>query len=466
MKNITPPKISSSRNKLSSKNNPLDTAANLAEKRLKAGIEHNDPYNSLIGDVAGQFHDKLKGSANDFDSVASGFFEGIQNVTKFNKMFENDKKYKEYQGVLNYFQEVNNEKLKQQQYHDKLENAQEQLRPMALAYFGNQKKDPQSAFISGQKMWNKYAELTGDTGKFLGWTPLDQNIAMIEHDGEVELLDIRPLLLGDQYSENQIAALDQDYQNKIQDERLENQRKYELEERKVGNQDRLTSAQIQKINSDIEHNPTRIDNSVLRNEIAAKNYELKKEQFETKHADILIPQIESYQRFNKIADRAKEVINRNPGILNSLTSVAWKRIDEPGYLDTAVKNFAQTIDSQGADDYSILLKYIAQMKTARIGKLVRPNMFMDKLVSENLPNEQMTSKSFLKALNELQEETIDGLSLSKKRLGEVSKRYSALVDDEESMTTSIPGNSAAKNLSTEELKRMRMEQIKTMYSPQ
>lgn len=355
MREVKPPKISSSRNKLSSKTNPLDTAANLAEKRLKAGIENSAPYNTLIGDVAGQLSEGFKGD-NDFDSIASGFFQGIQNVTKFNKMFENDKKYQEYQKVLDYFQQVNNQKLQQQQYHDKLENAQEQLRPMALAYFGNQKKDPQTAFISGQQMWNKYKELTGEPGEFLGWTPLDQNIAMIKgNDGEVELLDIRPLLLGDQYTENQIAALDQDYLNKLQEERQRYDQEMALEDRKVRSGEALNrkrmdvyDAQINKLNpveqQSVAASETPEDENIVPLEKMGKKFAEEWQKMAAKEISqvplnrrALTTTKEMRKIFKKYPDIGSSFVNvlLNGGSIKGWLNVIGKKISDQGELAAA-----------------------------------------------------------------------------------------------------------------------------------
>lgn len=355
MKKVNPPKISSSRNKLSSKTNPLETAASLAEKRLKGGQENYDPYNSVIGEVSGQLSEGLRGPKNDIGSFASGLFQGINNVTKFNKMFENDKKYQEYQKVMNYFQEVNNQKLQQQEYHDKLENVQEQLRPLALAYFGNQKKDPQTAFISGQQMWNKYTDLTGETGKFLGWTPLDQNIAMIERDGEVELLDIRPLLLGDQYTENQIAALDQDYQNKIQEERQRYDQEMALEDRKVRSGEALNrkrmdvyDAQINKLNpvepQSVAASETPEDENIVPLEKMGKKFAEEWQKMAAKEISqvpmnrrALTTTKEMRKIFKKYPDIGSSFVNvlLNGGSIKGWLNVIGKKISDQGELAAA-----------------------------------------------------------------------------------------------------------------------------------
>lgn len=357
MKKVNPPKISSSRNKLSSKTNPLETAATLAEKRLKGGQENYDPYNSVIGEVSGQLSEGLKGPKNDIGSFASGLFQGINNVTKFNKMFESDKKYQEYQKVLDYFQEVNNQKLQQQQYHDKLENAQEQLRPMALAYFGNQKKDPQTAFISGQQMWNKYKELTGEPGEFLGWTPLDQNIAMIQHDGEVDLLDIRPLLLGDQYTENQIAALDQDYQNKLQEERQRYDQEMALEDRKVRSGEALNrkrmdvyDAQINKLNTaepqPIAENETPEDDNIVPLEKMGKKFAEEWQKMAAKE----ISQIPMNERALETTGEMRKVFKKYPNIGSSFVNVLLNGGSMKGWINAIGRQISNKEELAAAEE--------------------------------------------------------------------------------------------------------------------
>lgn len=343
MKNIKPPKISLSKNRLSSKKNPLETGAHLAEQRLKGDIEYTDPSNNLIGEIAGQLHEGFRGQKNDLDSIASGFFKGIQNVTKFNKMFENDKKYQEYQKVMDYFQEVNNQKVIQQQYHDKMEQAQEKLRPEALAYFQNTRKDPQTADISGRNMWDKYKELTGETGEWRGWTPMDQNIAMIEDEDGVHLIDIRPLLLGDQYTENEIATLGQDYQNRLQEERQRYDQEMALENRKVRSGEALNQKRMGVYDAQIN----KLNNEPFSAEVNGEGDEVPLARMGKKFADEWqktavkeISQIPINERAIGTVQEMKEVFNAYPEIGSSFLNLIVNDGNINGWFNTISRRFA------------------------------------------------------------------------------------------------------------------------------
>lgn len=234
MANIKPPPTY--KNRSSSKNDPINTALYLSEQRAKLH-DRAQPYD-VIGSVAANISNTLAGPNNNpqgWRGLVSGFAQGIAQGSQLSRAFQNEERAKAYEKALDYFEAVNQQKLQQQEYQDKLENAQKQITPDALAYLQNKQKDPQTSYIMGDRMWNKYSSLTGVDGKFLGVSPIDENVFMIQNADGLKLVDIRPLFLGDQYTQNAIASLDQDYQNKLQDQRLENQKYLDLEERKVQN---------------------------------------------------------------------------------------------------------------------------------------------------------------------------------------------------------------------------------------
>lgn len=275
MANIKPPRTQMNRS--SSKNDPINTALYLSEQRAKVH-DRAEPYD-VLGNIAANVSTTLGGPNNNpkgWRGLVSGLAQGIAQGSQLSRAFKNEERANAFEKVLDYFEAVNNQKLQQQQYFDKLENAQKQITPDALAYLQNKQKDPQTSYIMGDRMWNKYSSLTGVPGKFLGVSPIDENVFMIQNDDGLKLVDIRPLFFGDQYTQNAIASLDQDYQNKLQDQRIENERKYGLEERKVQSLENLSNkrgavldAQREKILASQNNNRSGInlDNEMPFNEM-------------------------------------------------------------------------------------------------------------------------------------------------------------------------------------------------------
>lgn len=334
MAKVTPPKVAS-RKDYSKTSDPYSNALSLAEKRYTAATSRVEPtdYN-LAGNIAGKISNNLKGSSNKWSKLLGGFAEGVETSAQFAKLFDDDKKYKAYENSLNFFEAANMAKLEQQQYHDKMQNAQQQLAPEALAYYQNRNKDPQTAQIAGSQMWLKWKDLTGSQGDFLGWLPTDENIAMIKMNDKVSMVDIRPLFFGDQYTQNEIATLGQDYQNRLQDERQENQRKYELEERKTSSLENVNNkrgalydTQAQKTLG--EANAGSPVESANANEVPLASMGKKFSEKWQESVAKEISQIPTNERTIETVEEMKDIFNKYPDIGTSfLNAVAGASSDE------------------------------------------------------------------------------------------------------------------------------------------
>lgn len=325
MANIKPPPTY--KNRSSSKNDPINTALYLSEQRAKLH-DRAQPYD-VIGSVAANISNTLAGPNNNpqgWRGLVSGFAQGIAQGSQLSRAFQNEERAKAYEKALDYFEAVNQQKLQQQEYQDKLENAQKQITPDALAYLQNKQKDPQTSYIMGDRMWNKYSSLTGVDGKFLGVSPIDENVFMIQNADGLKLVDIRPLFLGDQYTQNAIASLDQDYQNKLQDQRLENQKYLDLEERKVQNLESINNkrgalldAQTQKLRNDMSQG-NEVQSSA-ENQISTENGEvplssLGKEFSKEWQKKVLkeVDQIPTNRRTIEAIQEMKDIFNKYPNI--------------------------------------------------------------------------------------------------------------------------------------------------------
>lgn len=357
MKTIKPPKFSvGSFGKASSKNDPIATALYLAEQRSKLSERDDSPYGEMIGNVSSQLYENLGNKRGGWRSLVGGVLQGVKNSSDLSKLFNNQKKAEEFAKTLDYFQEINNAKLQQQQYYEQIENAQREMRPEVLAYFQNQKKDPQTADLSGRQMWDKYKSLTGVSGEWLGWMPLNENVAMIKDGDRIKQVDIRPLLLGDEYTTNEIATLGQDYQNKLQEQRQENDRKYELEARKVGSLERVNNKRSDLYNAQINALKPVSQQATLEGvqpEISNERGEIPLERMGKKFVDEWskvalkeINQIPTNRRAIETVREMRAIFDKYPEIGSSFLNAVSTASEDEGLKNIIARNISEFSDPE------------------------------------------------------------------------------------------------------------------------
>ncbi|MDW0271398.1 MAG: hypothetical protein QN834_08315 [Nitrososphaeraceae archaeon] len=188
----------------------------------------------LFADIGKSFSapgDRPRGGAR---NLGAGFAKGLEYGSKSNAIAERKDNFNKYENVMNYLQEVNNSTIEQNQWHEKREGARKEMMPQVLAYMDNiDRLDPQSQRIMAQDMLGQYGESIGEDFKLSSIDGSNPFLMTVQSEKGQQLFDLRSLFAGDEAMQQSIAMKMPEYQMKLQEERQNKQREFELKQDKI-----------------------------------------------------------------------------------------------------------------------------------------------------------------------------------------------------------------------------------------
>ncbi len=236
--------------KISTKRDPLTAAIGLMGESRKLA-EGRKSSADIVGNIAEQSHNSLGGSTQGWRSIASGFTQGLKNASDLAGIHENDKIYKEHQKVIDYFMDINNQSLVDNEEHRVEEKAKKAIVPDFWGYKEAQKlgADPQTSLDIINKMAEKVGEITGKRIHFKSGLSNDSD-SFVTDDGEI--VNIPAWIFGEQYTNGALGSIDPEYQLQLQEQRNRFQEKQALEERKVRSYEDVNRGRLNKYEAETE----------------------------------------------------------------------------------------------------------------------------------------------------------------------------------------------------------------------
>jgi hypothetical protein len=175
--------------------------------------------------------DRPRGIWRNFGAgLAKGAAHSSRSKAIDEKKAENDK----YQGFMDYYQQANQSMIEQNQWYEKRESAKKEMMPQVLAYMDNiDRLDPQSQRIMLQDMLGQYGEATGENFKLSSIDGSNPFLTTVQSDKGQQLFDIRSMFAGDEAIQQSIATKMPGYQMKLQEERQNKQREFDMKEKEL-----------------------------------------------------------------------------------------------------------------------------------------------------------------------------------------------------------------------------------------
>lgn len=193
--------------------------------------KQGDIYAQTFSDIGKAFSapgDRPRGILRNF---GAGLAKGAETASKLNSLDEREKDYEEHANVMNYFREVNDSAIEQNQWYETREKARTEMMPQVLSYMDNiDRLDPQSQRIMAQDMLAQYGEAIGENFKLSSIDGSNPFLMTIQSDKGQQLFDLRSMFAGDEAIQQSIAMKMPEYQIKLQQERQDKQRKFDLQE--------------------------------------------------------------------------------------------------------------------------------------------------------------------------------------------------------------------------------------------
>ena len=313
-------------------------------------------------------------------NFGAGLAEGAAHGSRSKSIEEKKGKYDKFNRVMEYFQEANQAAIEQNQWYEKRESAKREMMPQVLAYMDNiARLDPQSQRIMAQDMLAQYGDLVGENFKLSAIDGSNPFLMTIQSDKGQQLFDLRSMFAGDEAIQQSIAMKMPEYQMKLQQERADKERDFQIREEALANR----SGAIDQ---------TRRKNDQLANKA------------DTKLSETLGKKIDASREFLTIAPKMEKIVIDHPDIFQSAIDAVWRESKEPGYISNMTKDLQNKWNPDKVAALTSMVKYINKMTLDVANGFARPNMFIEKIGSKAVPNLDMNPQGFLNVLGEMVEE--------------------------------------------------------------
>lgn len=179
----------------------------------------------MFSDISKYAGDKPRGTA----AVFAGFTKGLEDASKSKSTAKRQEEADKYDRVMDYLSEVNGAAIERREWYEKREMARQQFLPQVLAYADSiDRLDPQSQRIMAQSILEGYGRSVGEDLKLVSIDGSNPFLVTVGNDKGNHVMDVRSLFAGDDVLQQQLAMKMPQYQEKLQQERLDKQRDYDL----------------------------------------------------------------------------------------------------------------------------------------------------------------------------------------------------------------------------------------------
>lgn len=202
---------------------------NLRYKNKAALPNQHENDAQLFADIGKSFSAPGDRPRGVLSNLGAGIAKGLEYGAKSHAIGERRDDYEEHANVMNYFQDVNDAAIEQNQWYETREKARTEMMPQVLSYMDNiARLDPQSQRIMAQDMLAQYGEAIGENFKLSSIDGSNPFLMTIQSDKGQQLFDLRSMFAGDEAIQQSIAMKMPEYQLKLQQERQDKQRKFDL----------------------------------------------------------------------------------------------------------------------------------------------------------------------------------------------------------------------------------------------
>lgn len=316
-------------------------------------------------------------------SIAAGLSEGISTGYKMKSTNEKKEKFGKYENVMNYLQKTQAEVTKQNQYYAEQEQRMETVKPFAIgalevAYSGmsyDQGNERMRNIIEQAKLADPRIK-----GDYIGYVPNSPIVNLRDQNGNITAFSLSSLT-----GEETVKRVQQNY---IEGQKLATERefapiKYEAMNRRLDGTEERTR------------------------QMSQKTYMTSLEKY--------APKIEAASRVRVISHKMKDLVEKNPGMFQSVLSSVWDSND-PGVIQKIAQ---QATNGQQAEAVKEMGKYIQELKIGVIKGLSNPNQSIDMIAAGTIPGKGMPDNSILKILDDLDYKASHEIELNKEYLNEV-----------------------------------------------
>lgn len=360
----------------------------------------------LFADIGKQFSAPGNRPRGAWRNLGAGIAKGLEYGAKSHAIGERNEKYDKYDRVMNYFQEVNNAAIEQNQWYAKREAAKKELMPQVLAYMDNiDRLDPQSQRIMAQDMLAQYGDAIGENFKLSSIDGSNPFLVTIQSDKGQQLFDLRSMFAGDEAVRQSIAMKMPEYQMRLQEERANKERDFQLKERAL--EMRYPSK-----------NPVPEEEGDQSFDINGQNYSVismngmeksAKADYQ-KTVNKSISQIPINNRAIESIQAMREIFDKNPNIGSALINIADSD-DENSWSSWLGK---QTMSSADRADMEILKKLSGDLNLSTVlsvpGKSATD--LLKQTIKSSAPHGKLTKQAFDKIADSWEKRASENISLA------------------------------------------------------
>jgi hypothetical protein len=386
--------------------------SNIASERYKNKValkNQNDNNAELFSKIGKNFSkpgDRPRGA---FNNLATGLAEGLEYGAKSKASTERKEDFSKYDKVMNYFQEVNDAAIEQNQWYERREGARKELMPQVLAYMDNvDRLDPQSQRIMAQDLLGQYGEAIGEDFKLSSIDGSNPFLMTIQSEKGQQLFDMRSMFAGDEAVQQSIAMKMPEYQIRLQQERQDKEREFQLKEKALNAKypSPMSGQENAEPNQNIEINGQKFSAFTMdRMEKSAKSDYQKTVNKSISQIPINNDAIQTIKEMRKIFDQY-------PNIGRSFVNMLDTQ-DDNGFLTLLKKNNPFISDAEAAA-MQMLKKYSADLNLSTV--LSVPGKSATDLLKQAInaasPSGKLTKEAFDKVSDSWEKRAKENISLA------------------------------------------------------
>lgn len=353
-------------------------------KNQAALPKKGDVYAQTFSDIGKSFSapgDRPRGILR---NLGAGLAKGAETASKLNSLDEREKDYEEHANVIDYFREVNDAAIEQNQWYENRERQLETIKPFAIG--GLEVSYSGMDYGTGnERMRNimEQAKLADPSikGDYVGYVPNTPIVNMRDENGNITAFSLSSIVGEDVVKRVQGNFIDQ---QKVSLEKEYAPIKYDVQKQRIAETARRNDQTA--IKSDLE---------------LVKTFGKK---------------IDASREFLTIAPKMKDIVKNHPDIFQSAKDAVWREAKEPGYINNMIKDIQNKLEPDKVTALTAMTKYINQMTLDVANGFSRPNMFIEKIGSKAVPNLDMNPQGFEKVLDEMIDENRTSIKNNQARL--------------------------------------------------
>lgn len=357
---------------------------NLRYKNQAALPNQHENDAQLFADIGKSFSapgDRPRGVWRNF---GAGIAKGLEYGAKSQAIGEKKDDFDKYENVMNYFQEVNNSAIEQNQWYENRERQLETIKPFAIG--GLEVSYSGMDYGTGnERMRNimEQAKLADPSikGDYVGYIPNTPIVNMRDADGNITAFSLSSIVGEDVVKRVQGNYVDQ-----------------------------------QKLNIEKQYAPIKYDIQGKRIAETARRNDQADLKHDLKLSETIGKKIDASRAFLTIAPKMRDIVKNHPDIFQSAKDAVWRESKEPGYINNMIKDIQNKLEPDKVAALTTMTKYINQMTLDVTSGFSRPTMFIEKIGSKAVPNLDMNPQGFMKVLDEMEEENRTSIKNNQARL--------------------------------------------------